>query len=344
MALSIAAYESSWYLADLLSNAATFASVHTRIVLHYNCRAEGSDPLSVLRAEGLAARVEINPKCVTVRPSCGSVLHAHLLNFLYIDRNSAGLKHPRYFVMQASNMRWVQRGWEAYVAGRQASVDASMRTKGSPPAIGAIRRGNAKRSSRSSALRVVLARTMRALTNGSNCFVYSDHEGSFWPWAAMREFMGALPEALSQARSKAGGRRPEGSMGFWLMALGARLANDGDALAVLDEATGAFEEHLLPSFYASRLLGSTCAQPRPSARQHSCLYGLGRRPEGCATTLMRWPDHASLLHERRREAFLRHPRPLDPTGAATNDVFALKVVWRHPNNTLLQAIHALRAA
>ena len=364
VALSIAAYEQDWYLADLLVNAAKYANSETRIILHYNCRSEGLNPFGVLQREALDARISINPRCVTVRPSCGSVLHAHLLNWLHIERNPSTFGRPQYFVMQASNMRWLRSGWEGFVQAHHSTVDRSTRIRGEAPATRPVK-------GHPSGLHRVLPRAATALTNHTGCFVYADHEGSFWPWSVLRAFVPTLASVLAlhhkQKRASAMASAP--SLSIALHALDSQLSTSlqgtgashrrvralnqenvfrkdplaalDEPLAALDEAPGAFEEHLLPTFYASTQLGfhtreevaAACRRPRPAR----CNYGLGQRPAPCPAVLMRWPAGALASEQSQSHFFelLRHE-------ALTNDsVFAVKVIWRHPNNTLLRAIRAL---
>ena len=195
VALSIAAYEPQWFLADLLANAVQYAGPSTRVILHYNCHPADSAPLMAL-----PSRVELNPRCVTVRKFCGSVLRAHVLNLQYIEAHTANDALPQFFVTQASNTRWIRPGWEARVALRGSSIDAETRVKDAPPTP-------------SDGTATLLTHLVAQLSNGSGCYGYIDHEGAYLPYAQARLHPPSFkPHCASlRPRAPAGARLPRGA-------------------------------------------------------------------------------------------------------------------------------------
>jgi len=338
VALSIAAFEPSWYVADLLENVITHARADTRILLHYNCQGESSSPLSALAAP-LLERVELNPRCVTVRKLCGSILHAHLLNFQFLE--ASGTRSdllPRFFVMQASNQRWIGPGWELHALSRGASVNGS--TYVSPNPFKML-------SPREQVNFEVIDGTLEQLAGGKNvpCFTYAEHEGAFYPAESVRRFMPALARALRRA---SGGRHVEG-------------ADEGAALSVLDSSRGAFEEYAMSTFHmvdsvhrqGMDLAPAANRRNRPAGRRAAALAGsacsrqrerVGRcRKIDLVTTSPSCPDNLARIGyvlkpgtKQSIEDLVASMRSLHRRG-----LYAIKPVQRKRDDVMIAAVRLL---
>jgi hypothetical protein len=364
VALSIAAFEPSWYVADLLENVITHARADTRILLHYNCQGESSSPLSALAAP-LLERVELNPRCVTVRKFCGSILHAHLLNFQFLE--ASGTRSdllPRFFVMQASNQRWIGPGWELHALSRAASVNGSVSDESiqprhlcDSPCHRRLRFSLVQTYVSSNPFKMLSPReqvnfevidgTLEQLAGGKNvpCFTYAEHEGAFYPAESVRRFIPALARALRRA---SGGRHVEG-------------ADEGAALSVLDSSRGAFEEYAMSTFHmvdsvhrqGMDLAPAANRRNRPAGRRAAALAGsacsrqrerVGRcRKIDLVTTSPSCPDNLARIGyvlkpgtKQSIEDLVASMRSLHRRG-----LYAIKPVQRKRDDVMIAAVRLL---
>ena len=319
--LSIAAYEQTWFVRDLLANAVYHARPDTRIVVHYNCHGLSADPVAIVKP--LQARVHLNSQCITVARFCGSILHAHLLNFEFAQRQSAiPAAMPRFFVMQASNQRWIQPGWEAHAAAHVASVGARTHVNRGPPVGFSVGPDNVAVYDECPTWLFIA--TLRELVADTGCFTYANHEGAFYPSNAVSKFIPALKTALRRAWP----RRTAG--------------DDSDALALMDGARGAFEEYALSTWFMASVVhgysrnelelagGSARATADPCAQQHDGNHSAAHRLCLISTWNKRTPGGGIDL--------VRTLRAHVDAG-----IFAIKPVGRAKDDPVLEALHRLHA-
>ena len=173
--ISVLAFEQLPWLRILMRNALDFSEANTRVVMHLNVdTAYSNQTMASLARHALLAngRLSITPGRLGVSRASVTILLAHLLNVVHMD--TAWPNHCQYAVLQASNMLWVRRGWEASV--RQ------LRCSASPAPLAA---NAATRKVRS----VPFYQTISPhVDRGRHGFAY--HEGSFYPLSVLRAFIG----------------------------------------------------------------------------------------------------------------------------------------------------------
>ena len=158
-----------------MRNALDFSEANTRVVMHLNVdTAYSNQTMASLARHVILAngRLSITPGPLGVSRASVTILLAHLLNVVHMD--TAWPNHCQYAVLQASNMLWVRRGWEASV--RQ------LRCSASPAPLAA---NAATRKVRG----VPFYQTISPhVDRGRHGFAY--HEGSFYPLSVLRAFIG----------------------------------------------------------------------------------------------------------------------------------------------------------
>ena len=109
----IAAYVPIWYLREAVGNWLRFTTPSTRCVLHID-RARRDN---VSRSLPEASRVLINPLRLSTGRRTGSILAAHMQNFLF-----ARSLRPTHLLFLAHNCFFYRPGIESYVCARDASA------------------------------------------------------------------------------------------------------------------------------------------------------------------------------------------------------------------------------
>ena len=128
----IAAYVPPWYAKQAIHNWLRFTVESTRIVVHMDrarptnfSRAEALEPEWQWLREGTAAdRVLVNPLRMFTWRRSGSLLVAHVRNYLFARRALSSQRHrtPSHLLFLASNCFFVRPGVEAFVASRGATA------------------------------------------------------------------------------------------------------------------------------------------------------------------------------------------------------------------------------
>ena len=153
------------------------------------------------------AQVLLNPECVTVQRATGSILHAHLLNFEHAASvlAAASLAPPAHFVTQGSNMRWTRPGWDAKVVRSDTSLAGACTAPWDPSSPGASMRhalslDDAAWSRYAAALlRPGGGAAASAAAPTPPWRVAQMHEGAFFPWSIVRQFVSRLRASLALA-------------------------------------------------------------------------------------------------------------------------------------------------
>lgn len=222
LAVSLASSDSACSINHTLWHALDFLAPSTQLVVHIGCGSPATQ--AERRALGaISPRVLINPLCESVNAKDGTILHAHLLNVRLLSAAP-----PQAVLLASADMRWLARGVEAAATSRVSSVfEASwLPWEQALEALPPNRRAAFGRGS--------YAAELRALAGAAGGrLVVQKHEGSFYPWAVLRDF-------LSRMCARGSLRR--------LRALRATVLRPGLALAP--------EECLLPTFAAAALNSS----------------------------------------------------------------------------------------
>lgn len=132
--LVIAAADPPTQLQALISNALSFTSNETLLLLHLDARVDYSTVSSVADEKAIAwlwcqPRLEISCVCVAfpeAGPPGGSLLLAHFASLAWA-RCRGFPARGRYVIFQASNMLWIRRGMEEHVL-RHRSVAPCVHT------------------------------------------------------------------------------------------------------------------------------------------------------------------------------------------------------------------------
>ena len=164
------------------------------VVLHVGCGSPASDATrAALWAE--SARLVLNPDCVPTFRAFGSILHAHVRNFLYARRlaRAHALPTPSHFLFESADMTWLRRGVEQHVRATGASAFHASSQQLPLPALtsGALADDDWAAIVDGSAL-PLHQRGLRALMQ--------KHEGSFLPWGLMANFTDLLASRGSLGR------------------------------------------------------------------------------------------------------------------------------------------------
>ena len=242
LSIAAAASLSPSEVQQLVGNALAFSKGDTLVVVHWSrCGEEhGASWVDLTRRLCASSRVLLTPSCVSVHRACGSILHAHLLNFkrarAWLDAN--GARDPAYFVLQASNMRWWAAGWETALPLRAAWTNSST-TRGCLKPFVAGDFGS--EPSQADVHRRVLLGLGRLETPA---WTGDYPEGAFYSWKLLQEFVPALEAALTS-----NGLSPNGVASKAHSSHHSPHHNPHDSpLARLDELDGYVEEVYLPSF------------------------------------------------------------------------------------------------
>jgi len=109
----IAAYVPIWYLREAVGNWLRFTTPSTRCVLHIDRARRDNVSSSLLEA----SRVLINPLRLSTGRRTGSILAAHMQNFLF-----ARSLRPTHLLFLAHNCFFYRPGIESYICARDASA------------------------------------------------------------------------------------------------------------------------------------------------------------------------------------------------------------------------------
>jgi len=138
LAVSLASSDSTCSINRTLRRALDFLAPSTRLVVHIGC----GSPATTEERKALGAispRVIVNPRCESVDPTDGTLLHAHLLNMRVLSAAPPGaallapcisrtsrpyLPHisPGAVLLASADMRWLAPGVEGAVARRVSSA------------------------------------------------------------------------------------------------------------------------------------------------------------------------------------------------------------------------------
>lgn len=109
--ISLVAYEDPVWINLLIRNVLRFTDCSTKVALHLNRLTNYSNE-DIDNFDKSSSRVSVNPERVEVHRSRPSVLHAHVLNAIHMQKVWG--KQCNHYVMQASNMLWIKLGMESY--------------------------------------------------------------------------------------------------------------------------------------------------------------------------------------------------------------------------------------
>ena len=113
--ISLCAFEDLEHIQDIMNDFENAMTNRSRILVHYSGKEE--DSRSFLRGR---SSVLVNPGKYPVKAFSGMLLHAHLSNFLYAKALMGDT--PFYFLLAASNMRFLFCGFEDFVLEKQISI------------------------------------------------------------------------------------------------------------------------------------------------------------------------------------------------------------------------------
>mmetsp|Transcript_29593 Transcript_29593/g.95602 ORF Transcript_29593/g.95602 Transcript_29593/m.95602 type:complete len:314 (+) Transcript_29593:140-1081(+) len=183
VALSLSTSDPPATIQLILLNLLAFTAPSTRVVLHIGC---GSVATAADKQRlGQLPRVILNPECLEVHRNDGTILHAHLLNAALLASVP-----PRLLMLASADMRWLAAGAEVAALSRTVSVseapwmDLDLAYKAVHP------RHREK----------FFNDDLQIAMGAGNRLVVQKHEGSFYPWEIVRDFITAMCKTGSLTR------------------------------------------------------------------------------------------------------------------------------------------------